>query len=64
MKNVSGRDLTNLNVICHGLLDGSLFGGTTYHYNVSSLPAGTSAVVYAVDCYLGMTEVVRITQGR
>lgn len=63
LKNVSGRDLTNLEVICHGLLDGSLFGGITYHYNVSTLPAGSSAVVHAVDCFLGMTEVVRIKQG-
>lgn len=63
LRNVSGEDLTNLEVTCHGLLDGSLFGGTTYHYNVSTLPAGSSAVVHAVDCILGMTEVVRVELG-
>ena len=63
LRNVSGRDLTNLNVICHGLLDGSCFGGTTYHYTVSTLPAGGSTVVHAVDCYLGMAEVVRLEIG-
>ena len=58
--NVSGKDLTDLRVICHSMLDDSCFGGTTYHYNVSSLPAGGSTVIYAADCILGMAEVVRV----
>lgn len=63
LRNLSGEDLTDLKVICHGLLDGSLFGGSTYQYHVSTLPAGASADVYAVDCILGMTEVVRVVRG-
>ena len=63
LQNVSGRDLTNLRVACHGLLDGSAFGGTTYVYDVASLPAGGSAVVYAVDCILGMAQAVRVEMG-
>lgn len=63
LKNVSGRDLTNLNVTCHGLLDESLFGGTAYHYTIASLPAGGSTVIHAVDCLLGMAEVVRVEMG-
>lgn len=63
LKNVSGQDLTDLNVTCHGLLNDSYFGGTAYHYNVASLPAGGTAVVSAVDCILGMTEVVRVEIG-
>lgn len=63
VKNVSGRDLTNLNVYCHGVLDDSYFGGTTYRYTVESLPDGKSAVIHAVDCFLGMAEVVRVDLG-
>lgn len=63
LRNVSGKDLTDLDVICHGVLDSSLYGGTTYHYNVASLPAGASTVIHAVDCFLGMAEVVRVELG-
>ena len=61
--NVSGRDLTDLRVACHGLLDGSCFGGTTYIYDVASLPAGAVTVINAVDCILGETRVVRVEIG-
>ena len=61
--NVSGRDLTDLRVACHGLLDGSCFGGTTYIYDVASLPAGAATVINAVDCILGEARVVRVEIG-
>ena len=61
--NVSGRDLTDLRVACHGLLDGSCFGGTTYIYDVASLPAGAVTVIQAVDCILGEARVVRVEIG-
>ena len=61
--NVSGRDLTDLRVACHGLLDGSCFGGITYIYDVASLPAGAVTVIHAVDCILGEARVVRVEIG-
>ena len=61
--NVSGEDLTDLAIICHGLLDGSAFGGRTYTYRIDSLSAGASATIYAQDCILGMTQVVRVALG-
>ena len=61
--NVSGRDLTDLRVACHGLLDGSCFGGITYIYDVASLPAGAVTVIQAVDCILGEARVVRVEIG-
>lgn len=60
VRNVSGTELKDLNVICHSLLDGGCFGGTTYIYNVPTLPAGASTTIHAVDCILGMAEVVRV----
>ncbi len=63
VKNVSGKNLTNLHVYCHGLLDTSYFGGSTYHYTLESLQAGKSAVIHAQECFLGIVEVVRVQQG-
>ena len=63
LNNVSGRDLTDLRVACHGLLDGSCFGGITYIYDVASLPAGAVTVISAVDCILGEARVVRVEIG-
>lgn len=63
VKNLTGEELTDLEVICHGLLDSSFFGGSTYRYNVSTLPAGASTVIYVEECILGMVEVVRVDRG-
>jgi hypothetical protein len=63
VKNVSGMDLTNLDIICHGLLDGSAFGGRAYTYRITSLASGGSTTVYAMDCILGMTQVTRVEPG-
>ena len=63
VKNVSGRDLTDLAIICHGLLDGSAFGGRIYTYRITSLRAGESTTIYARDCILGMAQVVRVALG-
>ena len=63
VKNVSGMDLTNLDIICHGLLDGSAFGGSAYTYRITSLASGGSTTVYAMDCILGMTQVTRVEPG-
>lgn len=61
--NVSGMDLTDLAIICHGLLDGNSFGGTAYTYRITSLSAGASATIYATDCILGMAQVTRVELG-
>lgn len=61
--NVSGMDLTDLDIICHGLLDGSAFGGRSYTYQITSLDSGGSTTVYAMDCILGMTRVTRVELG-
>lgn len=59
--NVSGKKLTNIDVYCHNSLDGDYFGGTTYMYTIENLAAGEIATIFALDCILGMVEVVRVT---
>ena len=61
--NVSGMDLTDLDIICHGLLDGSAFGGKAYTYRITSLSAGAGTTIYATDCILGMAQVTRVELG-
>ena len=61
--NVSGMDLADIDIICHGLLDGSSFGGKAYTYRITSLSAGASATIYATDCILGMAQVTRVELG-
>ena len=61
--NVSGMDLADIDIICHGLLDGSSFGGKAYTYRITSLSSGESTTIYAVDCILGVVQVTRVELG-
>lgn len=60
LTNTSGEDLFEIVVYCRSTLGEDSFGGITYQYTVNNLPAGESTAVDAVDCILGMAEVVRI----
>lgn len=60
LSNTSGGDLSQIVVYCRDVLDGRYFGGVTYTYTVSDLPAGESTAVQAEDCIMGMAEVVRV----
>ena len=60
LTNLTGEDLTDLTVCCHCLLDGTIFGGRIYTYQVGLLRANGSATVEAMECYLGSADVVCI----
>lgn len=59
LTNISDQDISQIVVYCRDVLGDDYFGGTTYLYTVTDLPAGESTVVEATDCILGMAEVVR-----
>lgn len=59
LTNISDQDISQIVVYCRSPLGEEYFGGTTYSYTVTDLPAGESTTVDAVDCILGMAEVVR-----
>lgn len=61
VNNVSGADLSQIRIVCHCTLDGTLFGGNVFEYSIDSLPAGESTVVTATDCIYGDALVVRTT---
>lgn len=53
LTNVSGEELSNLEVRCHNMVDGILFGGTAYVYPIENLISGGTVTVTAFDCFLG-----------
>lgn len=62
IKNVSDKDLSNIVVTCHCVMDEVSYGGSKYEYKVEKLSAGESVVVDALDCYFGQAKVVRISE--
>lgn len=60
LTNVSDKDIFKIVVSCRCPIDEGYFGGVTYQYIFESLPAGESVTVDALDCILGMVEVVRV----
>lgn len=59
--NNTGKTVPEVLIYCHSPLGEKYFGGITYVYQVSDLPAKGTATVEAVDCILGLAEVVRVT---
>ncbi len=58
LTNNSDQALSNLVVYCRCPLGEEYFGGITYQYEVKNLPPRGTVTVDAVDCILGMAEVV------
>lgn len=60
LQNNTDAELNNIVVYCRSTLGDQYFGGVTYNYTVNNLAANGTAEVDAVDCILGLAEVVRI----
>lgn len=60
VQNLTGSEISELVIYCRCPLGEDFFGGITYQYPITSLPANGSTTVDAWDCVLGMAEVVRI----
>lgn len=63
LTNNSAEAIAGVTVYCHTVFKDVYFGGTAYAYAAGDIPAGGSATVSAVDCYLGEAAVVRIGAG-
>lgn len=63
LTNISGQDISQIVVYCRNTLGEAYFGGVTYQYTINNLAANETATIDAVDCILGMAEVVRIAVG-
>lgn len=60
LQNKTAEVIPQLVLYCHASLGEEYFGGITYKYTVNNLAAQGSATVNAVECILGIAEVVRI----
>lgn len=60
LQNKTDTEIAQLVVYCRSTLGDQYFGGVTYPYTVNRLSAYGTAELDAVDCILGMAEVVRI----
>lgn len=60
VQNETDEVLTNILVKCHCLFEDIYFGGITYEYPISAIPADGQVVIDAVDCFMGTAEVVGI----
>lgn len=60
LRNNTDTEIENIVVYCHASLGDQCFGGITYTYTTNNLTANATTEIDAVDCFLGLTEVVRI----
>lgn len=60
LQNNTDEDISEIDVYCRSSLGDQYFGGITYSYTINDLPAYGTAELDAVDCILGLAEVVRI----
>ena len=58
--NTTAEPLSQIVIDCRSPLGDEYFGGMTYSYTVNDLPAGATATVDAIDCIMGIAEVVRV----
>lgn len=60
LQNLTDSEINEVVVYCRSTLGDQYFGGITYTYQVNNLTAGGTAELDAVDCILGLAEVVQI----
>lgn len=60
VENISGEDLSNIDIYCRDILGESYFGSTIYKHTIENLSAGQAATVTVSDSFVGMVDVVRI----
>lgn len=60
LTNQTDQPLTNLVIYCRNILGTEYFGGVTYQYTIEKIPAHETVTLEAVDCILGLVDVVRV----
>ena len=60
LENNTDQEIPELIIYCRSPFDEEYFGGIAYEYTVNNLPANGTTTVEALDCILGLAEVVRI----
>lgn len=58
--NISGETISEAVIYCRAPLGEDYFGGKSFIYTVNNLSPGGQTEIMAVDCIIGMVEVVRV----
>jgi hypothetical protein len=58
--NETQKEMTPIDIFCHGIFGESYCGGVTYVYTIENLAPGGSASITVTECVLGVVEVVRV----
>lgn len=58
--NETDKEITGIDIYCHGVFGDLYYGGVTYVYRIENLPAGERATITADDCVIGVADVVRV----
>lgn len=58
--NNSGKEVTQIEIYCHGIFGETYYGGVPYVCEIAKLSPGESATITVTECMLGMVEVARI----
>lgn len=58
--NQTDQEISELVLYCRTPLGEDYFGGIAYEYKINNLPAYGTTTVQALDCIMGLTEVVKI----
>lgn len=60
LTNLKDKDIPEVIVYCRAPFGEEYFGGITYEYKINDLPANGTATIEAIECIMGLAEVVRI----
>lgn len=60
LENISDKDMVGIEIYCRNVFDENYFGGIAYKYTIEKISAGECTTITAVDCILGIADVVRI----
>lgn len=58
--NQSGKEMTQIEIYCHGIFGETYYGGVTYVCTIAKLAPGESTTITVTECMLGLVEVARI----
>lgn len=60
LTNHTDKNIPEVIVYCRAPLGEEYFGGITYEYKINDLPANGTATIEAIECIMGLAEVVRV----
>lgn len=61
--NETAKEMTQIDIFCHGVFGTSYYGGSAYRYTIEKLNPGESVSITVTECILGVVDVARVCAG-